>query len=192
MKRSKQQGHAMPERFTTLIPRFQKFIEAQKLFFVATAAPDGRVNVSPKGLDTLRVISPSRIMWLSLTGSGNETAAHVRELNRMTLMFCAFDGPALTLRVYGHATIVHPRDPQWNKLIRLFPKLGGSRQIFDLGITAVETSCGTGVPVFEMQHERGPEELEPFYASMSDDELHAYWTRKNVHSIDGKPTGIFE
>lgn len=182
----------MPGRFTTLIPRFQQFIEAQKMFFVATAAADGKVNVSPKGLDTLRVLSPSRIVWLSLSGSGNETAAHIRELNRMTLMFCAFDGPALTLRVYGTATVTHPRDPEWADLINLFPELGGSRQIFDLAIQSVETSCGTGVPEFELKRERGPIELEPFYAAMSDEELRAYWTKKNTVSLDGKQTGIFQ
>ncbi len=182
----------MPERFTALIPRFQKFIEAQNLFFVATAAADGKVNVSPKGLDTLRVLSPSRIVWLSLSGSGNETAAHVRALDRMTLMFCAFEGAALTLRVYGRARVVHPRDDDWTNLVSLFPVLGGSRQIFDVSIDRVETSCGTGVPVFDLVKERGPDELEPFYAAMTDDELHAYWAKKNTVSLDGKNTGIFQ
>lgn len=182
----------MAERFTSLIPRFRTFIEAQKVFFVATAAADGRVNVSPKGLDTLRVLSPSRIVWLSLSGSGNETAAHVRELDRMTMMFCAFDDPALTLRIYGRARVIHPRDKEWDELIALFPILGGSRQIYDVAIDSVDTSCGTGVPVFELKRDRGPIELEPFYAAMSDEELHAYWAKKNTVSLDGKDTGIFE
>ena len=181
----------MPANMSHIIPRFQKFIEGQKLFFVATAAADGRVNLSPKGLDTLRVLSPNRVVWLSLSGSGNETAAHLRELNRITLMFCAFEEPALTLRVYGTAAVYHPADDRFKELIDLFPRLGGSRQIFDVTVDLVQTSCGTGVPIFELKHDRGAEELVPFYDAMSEDELRAFWTKKNTRSLDGKDTGIF-
>ena len=97
------------------------FIKQQKLFFVATAAPDGRVNMSPKGMDTLRVISETRIVWLNLSGSGNETAAHLRESDRMTLMFCSFEDRPLILRTYGHARVYHPRDPGWDRLAPMFP-----------------------------------------------------------------------
>jgi predicted pyridoxine 5'-phosphate oxidase superfamily flavin-nucleotide-binding protein len=103
------------------------FIERQKMFFVATVGPDGRVNMSPKGMDTLRIIDDNRIVWLNLTGSGNETAAHVRALDRMTLMFCAFDGDALILRVYGHATVLHPRDEGWDAACAGFAEMAGSR-----------------------------------------------------------------
>lgn len=168
---------------------FIKFIERQPMFFVATAAPDGRVNVSPKGMDTLRVLGSSRIVWLSLSGSGNETAAHLRESNRMTLMFCAFDGDALILRTYGTANTLHPRDAGWEELVQLFPVMAGSRQIFDMTIELVQTSCGTGVPVMSYQGQRGPEELVPFYAKMGDDGVQRYWARKNAVSIDGKDTG---
>jgi hypothetical protein len=89
------------------------FIEVEKIFFVATAGRDGRVNVSPKGMDTLRVMDEGRIVWLNLRGSGNETAAHLLEILRMTLMFCAFEGEALILRVYGTARVIHPRDAEW-------------------------------------------------------------------------------
>lgn len=181
----------MPATMPELIPRFQKFIAAQRLFFVATAAADGRVNLSPKGMDTLRVLSPTRIVWLSLSGSGNETAAHIRELNRMTLMFCAFEGPALILRVYGRATAYHPGDDAFKDLVTLFPRLGGTRQIFDVEIDLVQTSCGTGVPALDFRRDRAPEELIPFYDAMSEDELRAYWTKKNTRSLDGKDTGIF-
>jgi hypothetical protein len=92
---------------------FRAFIEEQVMFFVATAAPDGRVNVSPKGLDSLRIISDKKIVWLSLTGSGNETAAHMLQNPRMTLMFCAFKGDHMILRTYGNAEVIHPRDPEW-------------------------------------------------------------------------------
>jgi len=172
--------------------RLRKFIEAQSMFFVATADTNGRVNVSPKGLDTLRVVDDGRIIWLSLSGSGNETAAHVKATGRMTLMFCAFEGNPLILRVYGQSKVYHPRDPEWDELVTNFPVLGGSRQIYDLSIELVQTSCGTGVPVMEFRRSRGEEELEPFYAEMGDAGVSKYWQQKNTQSIDGKPTGIFE
>lgn len=168
------------------------FIESQPMFFVATAAAEGRVNLSPKGLDTLRIIDERRIVWLNLSGSGNETAAHVAESGRMTLMFMSMTAKPLILRVYGTASVVHPRDDGWASLAALFPELGGSRQIFDLSIELVTSSCGTGVPVMEVQSIRADEELEPFYSAMSADELDAYWKEKNVVSIDGYPTGIFD
>ena len=183
-----QSQNCLPDR---LNDRLIRFIEAQPVFFVATAAPDGRVNLSPKGLDTLRVLSPARIIWLSLSGSGNETAAHLRELDRITLMFCAFSGSPLILRVYGSARTFHPRDPEWCTFIPQFPKLAGSRQIFDVKIDAIQCSCGSGIPYFEYQGSRGERELEPFYAEMGDEGVKAYWARKNLTSIDGKPTGIF-
>lgn len=109
---------------------FRAFIEEQVMFFVATAAPDGRVNVSPKGLDSLRIISDKKIVWLSLTGSGNETAAHMLQNPRMTLMFCAFKGDHMILRTYGNAEVIHPRDPEWGALYALFPDFAGARNIF--------------------------------------------------------------
>jgi len=166
------------------------FIERQHLFFVATAAPEGRVNLSPKGLKTLKVIDGSRIVWLSLSGSGNETAAHLAETDRMTLMFCAFSGEAMILRVYGHAKVVHPRADAWKELARLFPPMAGSRQIFDLEIDLVQTSCGSGVPLMDFRAERGTSELLPFYEAMGDAGVRDYWRRKNMLSIDGKPTDI--
>ena len=181
----------MPNLPTELSPRFIQFIEEQHMFFVATAAPDGEVNLSPKGLDTLRVLSPNRIVWLSLSGSGNETAAHLREANRITMMFCAFQGRPMILRVYGSAETYHPRDAQWSELISLFPNLAGSRQIYDVTIKAIQTSCGSGIPFYDYRGPRGETELEPFYAKMGEDGVEAYWARKNQVSIDGKPTGIF-
>ncbi|MEL6196521.1 MAG: pyridoxamine 5'-phosphate oxidase family protein [Pseudomonadota bacterium] len=115
-----------------LNPTLRAFIERQPLFFVATAGREGRVNLSPKGLDTLRIVDDARIVWLNLTGSGNETAAHLRDINRMTLMFCAFDGEAMILRVYGSAMVLHPRDEGWATASAGFPVLAGSRQPADL------------------------------------------------------------
>lgn len=181
----------MAGKFKKLNRRFSKFIQAQKLFFVATADREGRVNLSPKGLDTLRILADDRIVWISLTGSGNETAAHLRHHDRITMMFCAFDGEPLIVRVYGHAKVLHPHDAGWSELASLFPDLAGARQIFDVGIDLVQTSCGTGIPVFDYVRERGPQELVPFYADMSQQQLADYWGRRNLVSIDGKATGIF-
>ena len=174
-----------------LPPSFIKFIQAQPVFFVATAADTGRVNLSPKGGDTLRVLGPDRIMWLSLSGSGNETAGHLRKVNRITLMWCAFDGDPFILRAYGTARAIHPRDVDWEENIARFPDIAGSRQIYDVKIDAVQTSCGSGVPEMALTRDRVPEDLAPFYAEMSPAEQQAYWAKKNVETIDGMPTGIF-
>lgn len=168
------------------------FIERQHLFFVATADRTGRVNVSPKGMDTLRVLEDDRILWLNLSGSGNETAAHVRATGRMTLMFCAFEGDAMILRVYGQATAHHPRDPGWDGMIAQFPAIAGSRQVFDMKIDLIQTSCGTGVPIMAFRKSRAEEELVPFYDAMGREGVHDYWRRKNLATIDGQPTGIFD
>ncbi len=175
-----------PKLNTSLI----NFIRAQPMFFVATAANDGCVNVSPKGLESLRVLSETKIIWLNLSGSGNETAAHVRECPRMTLMFCAFEGDAMILRIYGKAKMVHPFDRAWEELAISFPKMAGSRQIFEVDIDLVQTSCGTGVPHMKFIEQRGPTELLPFYENLGEEGVKAYWARKNRFSIDHKLTGI--
>jgi len=170
----------------------RSFIERQKLFFVATAARDGRVNVSPKGMDTLRIVDDSRIMWLNLSGCGNETAAHILDVPRMTLMFCAFEGDAMILRVYGKASVVHPRNDDWQRFSSGFPEIAGSRQIFDVNVDLVQTSCGTGVPQMKFVQDRADSELVPYYENLGEDGVRDYWHRKNSESIDRKPTGILE
>ncbi len=176
---------------TKLNGTLRKFIEAQKIFFVATAAQDGRVNVSPKGADSLRIIDDTHLRWLNLSGSGNETAGHVRRLNRMTMMFCAFEGDPLILRIYGRGDILHPRDAGWAAAIADFPAMAGSRQIFDVKVEAVQTSCGTGVPIMPFERQRADTELLPYYADMGPDGVKAYWRKKNVETIDGFDTGLF-
>jgi hypothetical protein len=166
------------------------FIERQHLFFVATAAPEGRVNLSPKGLKTLKIMDENRIVWLSLSGSGNETAAHLTESDRMTLMFCAFSGEAMILRAYGHAKVLHPRDQGFGDLAGLFPPMAGTRQVFDLAIDLVQTSCGSGVPFMDFRAERGVDELLPFYEAMGEEGTKDYWRRKNTLSVDGNETQI--
>ncbi len=128
-------------KFQRIDDGFREFIEAQKVFFVATAAPEGRVNVAAKGMDTLRVVGPNRIVWLNLTG-----AAHLVESPRMTLMWCSFEARTLVLRACGRAKVFHPRANVWRELIFLFPPLPGARQILDLDVDLVMTSCGFGVP----------------------------------------------
>ncbi|MGH7145617.1 MAG: pyridoxamine 5'-phosphate oxidase family protein [Planctomycetota bacterium] len=177
-------GQIHPE----LSAELQAFIRAQKIYFVGTAGREGRVNVSPKGLDTLRVIDAHRVAWLNLTGSGNETSAHVQETGRMTLMFCSFEGKPLILRVYGEARVVHPRDAAWGELSALFPPLPGARQVFDLTVTGAQTSCGFGVPEFTFAGDR--EMLEAWTLKKGPDGIHDYWEQKNQVSIDGKPTQI--
>jgi len=164
------------------------FIQRQKVFFVGTATDNGRVNISPKGLDTLQVVTEDRVVWLNLTGSGNETAAHLRENGRITLMFCAFEGDPLILRLYGHAKAFHPHDAEWDSLVTLFPPIPGARQIIDITLDLVQTSCGFGVPLFEFIAERG--ELEEWAAKKGADGIQKYWEEKNRVSLEGRPTGI--
>lgn len=162
------------------------------MFFVATAGRDGRVNLSPKGMDTLRVVDTNRISWLSLSGSGNETAAHVIETKRMTLMFCAFEGDAMILRTYGTAEVIYPRHKDWESSIAQFPDLAGSRQIFNLTIDLVQSSCGTGIPIMEFKKSRAENELLPFFEDMGAQGVEKYWLKKNTTSIDGNSTGLVD
>ncbi|MTB53734.1 pyridoxamine 5'-phosphate oxidase family protein [Lewinella sp. W8] len=178
----------MAKQFPALTERLSEFISQQHLFFVATAPAEGRVNLSPKGMDALRVISPGRILWLNVTGSGNETAAHVLENQRMTLMWCAFTGAPLILRVYGTARVIHEGDEAWENLAAQLPSLPGARQIFDLSIDLVQTSCGMAVPLMDFREDR--ELLKDWARKKTDAELQAYWEEKNLRSIDGLPTGM--
>src|ERR1051325_10411718 len=132
------------------------FIEAQPLFFVASAplAGDGHVNLSPKGLDSLRVLSPSRVAYLDLTGSGNETAAHLHENGRITFMFCAFTGAPRILRLYGTGQAVLPGSPEWADLAGRFPAYPGVRQLIVARISRVQTSCGYAVPLMDHARQR--------------------------------------
>lgn len=179
----------MGKLFQTITPKLQEFIEAQKMFFVGTAGEaDTRVNVSPKGMDALRVIAPDRVVWLNVTGSGNETAAHILENDRMTIMFCAFEGKPLILRLYGTAKAIYAEDPEWEELINLFPPLPGARQIFDVKVYEVQTSCGMAVPLYDYQTQR--EELNSWAHKKGAEGIQQYWEEKNLVSLDGKNTGM--
>lgn len=179
----------MGTTYDDLNERNTAFIAEQRLFFVGTAMSDGRVNVSPKGMDSLRVLSPNRVVWLNVTGSGNETAAHMLENPRMTIMFAAFEGAPMILRLYGTATAVHPTDAGWSELIAHFDEaIPGSRQIFDLSIDLVQKSCGKAVPYFDFAGER--DDLREWAINKGDDGLQTYWQKKNAESLDGRDTGM--
>jgi hypothetical protein len=176
------------QQFEEISDRHRAFIERQPMFFVATAARDGRVNVSPKGLDSLRVLGPRRVVWISGTGSGNETPAHLRDLNRMTIMFCSFVREPLILRLYGTAREVQPDETDWTELAGLFPPLLGARQLYDVDVELVQTSCGYGVPLMELVGQR--DLMDRWAEKKGEAGLAAYHARTNVVSIDGLPTGL--
>jgi hypothetical protein len=169
-----------------ITPELAAFIEAQPVFFVASAplAGEGHVNLSPKGLDCLRVLAPDRVAYLDLTGSGNETAAHLAENGRITFMFCAFAGPPRILRLYGVGTVVLPESPRWAELAERFPAYPGARQIVVAEIRRVQTSCGYAVPRMDYVRQR---DTLLRWADAKAEALPAYRREKNARSIDGLP-----
>ncbi len=180
----------MAEQFPALNEKHQAFIQRQQLYFVATAGMEGKVNLSPKGMESFRIIDEKSVVWLNLTGSGNETAAHVLENQRMTVMFCSFEKQPLILRLYGKAKVAYPRNSRWQALIDLFPDFTGARQLFELKLDMVQTSCGFAVPFYEFQGERPT--LKNWADNIGREGTEKYWKEKNGHSLDGKNTGIFE
>lgn len=178
----------MGKRFTEISPELREFIFNQKIFFVGTAANKGRVNISPKGMDTLRVIEPNKIIWLNLTGSGNETAAHLIRNNRMTILFCSFEDKPLIVRIYGTAKIYHERDETYNTYVDLFPKIAGARQIIEMEVDLVQTSCGYAVPFMDFKEERT--QLKSWAEKQGEERLKKYQKEKNSLSIDEFETKI--
>lgn len=164
----------------------QKFIEKQKMFFIASAPTEGRLNLSPKGLDTFRILDANTVAYLDLTGSGNETAAHLQENQRATVMFCSFDKSPNILRLYCKGEVINCRDARWDNLIGLFPQRPGIRQIICLHVEQVQTSCGFAVPHYTFAGER--ETLDAYSGKLDREGLEDYWARKNRKSIDGLPT----
>ena len=175
----------MAEFTPTLTDAHIAMISRQSVFFVATAAAEGRINLSPRGYDAFRVLSPTRVAWLDLAGSGNETNAHLLADGRITIMMCNFGQPPLILRIYGRGRPVLPQDNEWEALAAHFTLLPGTRQIFDVAVESVQTSCGWGVPVMTLEKER--ETLVKDHAVQDPDA----WADKysaRTHSIDGLPT----
>lgn len=182
----------MAKQYPALRPKHVDFIGRQKIFFTATAAPTGRVNVSPRGTDAFRVLDEAQVCYLDRTGSGNETAAHLLANGRMTIMFCAFEGGPLILRLYGQGRVDPVDTDGYRRLLdRHFdgdaPR--GARQIVSLDIDLVQTSCGFGVPLFDYTGDR--DGLDKWARGKTDAELVAYRREKNRASIDGFPTGLF-
>lgn len=176
------------EFFDALNDAHAEMIGKQPLFFVATAAADGRINLSPKGYDVFRILTPRRAAYLDLAGSGNETHAHLAaqqsDAGRITLMFCNFDRPALILRIYGRGRAILPQDAGWDDLAAHFRILPGTRQIFVIDIESVQSSCGWGVPFMTMEKER--ETLQKAHRQADP----GGWLAKvqaRSHSIDGLP-----
>jgi hypothetical protein len=179
----------MAEFFDALNDKHIAMITAQPVFFVATAAAEGRVNLSPKGYDAFRVLSPTRVAYLDLGGSGNETHAHLAaeqaDAGRITLMFCNFQQPALILRIYGRGRAVLPQDAEWEDLAAHFALLPGTRQIFEIAVESVQTSCGYGVPLMHLESER---ETLVKYHRQADPAAWEAKTAGRTRSIDGLPT----
>jgi len=183
----------MGKRFASMEAPHQEFIQRQRIFFTASAARDGRVNVSPKDGAALRILSEQRVAYLDVTGSGNETAAHLRADGRLTLMFCAFEGAPVILRLYGHGRVLRRGGAEYGELLASAfggEERPGARQIVVLDVEMVQTSCGFGVPLFSYVGERP--NLDQWAANKGESGLQEYWQAKNSVSIDGLPTGILE
>lgn len=178
----------MGKQYDCLQPDHLALIAASPLFFVATAATEGRVNLSPKGMDSLRVIDTQRVLWLNLTGSGNETAAHLALNPRMTVMWCSFSTRPIILRAYGTARTIHHGDAEWAAMAAMLPEQPGARQIYDMKIELVQSSCGFAVPFMELAGERPV--LRDWAVGKGPEGLRDYWDSRNRRSIDGFPTGI--
>ncbi|MBL1431638.1 pyridoxamine 5'-phosphate oxidase family protein [Oceanicaulis sp. AH-315-P02] len=179
----------MAKLYDELDAKLIEFINKQKVFFVASAplSGDGHVNISPKGYDSLVVVNSTSVAWLDMGGSGIETMAHVRENARMTLMFCAFDGPASILRLYGKADVVQFDDPDFEHWLEKFPAFEKARNIFVLSIDRIADSCGWGVPYMDFDRER--DQLRRYHANPQRDlaNWHDRFRSNNATSIDGLP-----
>ncbi len=180
----------MARFYKALNDTLREFIGAQHIFFNASAPTEGRINVSPKGLDTFRILSDTCVAYLDLTGSECETAAHLAENGRLTLMFCSFAEKPLIVRLYGRGRAVRPRDPQWQELRGLFPELPGERLIIVLDIDSIMTTCGFAVPHYEYRGER--DQLLEFTCKKGEEGMDQYRRERNQRSIDGLPTYLFE
>jgi hypothetical protein len=178
------------QQYLEISDSIKAFIEKQKIFFVGTATNNSKVNISPKGMDSFRVLDKNRVIWLNVTGSGNETSAHIQVNPRMTLMFMALEGKPMILRLYGKAHVIHKNDAEWKNLISIFPSIPAARQIFDVKVELVQTSCGMAVPYFDYVEER--EQLNNLHRKIGDERVAKYWEEKNQYSIDNIPTHIVD
>lgn len=180
----------MGKLFDQLNDELRSFISQQPVFFVATAPREGRINLSPKGIDTFRCLSNNEVAYLDLTGSGNETAAHLLDDGRITVMFCNFADPPRILRLYGHGRAIQSNDAEWANYVQHFKHLPGMRQIFSIKVESAQTSCGFGVPYMEHRADRSA--LNEWAEKKGAAGLDEYQRLRNQRSIDGLPTGLFD
>lgn len=183
----------MGTQFPALNDKLRAFIDQQKIFFTASATGSSRINVSPRSTEWFRVVDDNTVLYLDRTGSGNETAAHMKADGRMTIMFCAVEGAPRILRLYGRGEIIHRDSEDYPRIVETMfdgkqPK--GARQIVRLTADMVQSSCGFAVPFFDYKGER--DGLDRWGADKDDEDYRDYWRKKNVTSLDGLPTGIFE
>lgn len=180
----------MAKFYDSISDNHREFIEKQHMFFVASAplSADGHVNLSPKGLDCLRVLSPNQVAYLDMTGSGNETSAHLHENGRLTFMFCSFTGSPMIMRLYGRGRTILPETPEWETYSPHFNLWVGARQIIVVDIHKVQTSCGYAVPLYEFQRDR--QTLNQYWEAKGEEALPAYHAEKNACSQDGLPTTL--
>jgi len=181
----------MGKEYTAIDQRIEKWMQRQKMFFVATAplASEGLINCSPKGLDSLRVLAPNEIAYVDTGGSGIETVAHLKENSRIVLMMCAFDGPPKIFRFYGGGTAIEPHDDRFKPMLARLPQTPAARNIIHIDVTRIIDSCGYGVPLYDFKKHR--DSLENYFEAQSEDEILAYRRRKNSESLDGLP-GLHE
>lgn len=183
----------MAKEYPALTPALRDFIARQHIFFAASAAQGTRINISPRSTREFRVIGDNEVCWLDLTGSGAETAAHLKADGRLTIMFCAFDGPPNILRLYGRGEILHRDGAGFSRALAAHfgnQRPVGTRQIVRLAVDLVKTSCGYGVPAFDYRQERPA--LDNWADNKGPDGIADYWRKNNVVSMDGLPTGIVE
>lgn len=180
----------MAKFYPELAPEHQAFIARQQMFFVASAPPQGRINLSPKGMNTFRCLSAQEVAYLDLTGSGNETAAHVCHDGRLTIMFCSFTAEPLILRLYGRGRVVRIGSAEGDDLAAHFESIPGARQLIVLRIESVQTSCGFGVPLYDFGGER--DTLRRWAENKGVDGIAEYQRTRNHTSIDGLPTGLVQ
>lgn len=183
----------MAKRFEEIGEVHRAFMARQHIFFVASAAGGSHVNISPRSTDCFRYLGSKQVVYLDRTGSGNETAAHIRAGGRVTIMFCAVEGPPLILRLYGKGTVHGLKAPSFDELLAAhFDGQAplGTRQIISLSVDLVQTSCGYGVPFFDYRGER--DTMEKWAQTKGPDGIEAYWHEKNLRSLDGLPTGLLD
>ena len=180
----------MAVKFESINKAHKEFIEKQKMFVIGSAGADGFINVSPKGMDSFKIIDENRVIWMNHTGSGNETSAHVQENGRMTIMFNSFDKAPLILKLYGKAIVIHDKDDRWEEMSSHFVEFIGARQFFEMKVELVLTSCGFGVPQYKYIGERNS--LQKWAKSKGREGMKVYWFEKNTKTLDGVDTNIIE